>query len=496
MSNSDPGSKRRPTVVIVGAGITGIALAKACKDEGLQFTVYEKSFDLGGTWRDNVYPGIGVDSPAGSYNLPFAPKFDWSRRFAPGAEILSYLRRSAKRAGILSSIRFNVEVLKCTWQSGEWQIRLSGNEETTADVLILATGFIRVPIVPTIEGEGRFEGPSFHSSKWDTSLDPRHKRIGIIGTGSSGIQITTALATMECDVTQFIRSPQWINTIPNTKNGWLTRIAFRAFPNYGKRVTMRRLMHLRQQDPKLGTMDWRLNPGVAREAATAAFWAELERIKDPELRQKMTPTDIPGCRRVPMSEGYYDAIQRPNVRIVRENIAGIEKDGVVLEDGSLCPLDVLIYATGFETHAYFKPMEVFGVGPEGLGDMWKSGPFSYRTMMVPGFPNLFVMHGPYAPVNNISTPISIDHQTGFVMRALDFIESHGAISPTKEATERHLSWVRGALNDTTYTAGCNSWFTAADGYQLLWPFGQEQHTGMFAVIEPNDYEVTWSPIGP
>ena len=483
-------SKRVLRVAIVGAGLTGIYVAKECGDRGLNYVVFEKASEVGGTWRDNVYPGIGVDSLGGRYFFPFEPKYDWSHHFAPGDEIQAYLSGTATKYGVRDKIRFNTTITGATWRDGGWDLELEDGGEERFDVLILATGFLRVPIIPNWPGRGTFHGPEFHSSAWDTSLDLRGKHVGVVGTGSSGIQITTAIQQIPgCRVTQFIRHPQWVNSIPNPRRPRILCKICAKFPKIGNRAHTRLLNKQINSGPRTGKYgDWRLFKGEAREKAIEAFWEDLNQIKDPILRAKMTPVDPPGCKRTPRASGYYEAIQQPNVEIVRGGVERITQQGPISDDGQLHELDVLVYATGFDTHAYFKPMTIRGVeSARTLGEEWAPGPFSYRGLMVPGYPNLFVMHGPYSPVNNIVVPLSTQDMVGFIMKALDFMIDRGvAVAPKDDATQRYLDWIRSSIPRTTWGEGCENWYVGADGYPIVFPFGRDEHMSICWSFDPED----------
>ncbi|GEL24240.1 putative monooxygenase [Pseudonocardia sulfidoxydans NBRC 16205] len=486
----------RPTIAVIGAGLSGLFMSKVCQDRGINHVVYEKASEVGGTWRDNTYPGIGVDSPGGWYNLPFEEKYDWSRQFAPGGEIQDYLVGVADKYGLRRNIRFNTEVSECRWQGGRWSIEFADGSSAVADVLVVATGFIRVPTMPDVKGIEDFAGPWFHTSKWDHSVKLEGKRIGVVGTGSSGIQITTALGRRGLDVTQFIRTPQWVWSVKNPENPQVVRRLFDRVPAVGRWVQKKRLERFTSnvRAAKYGT-DWRLHRGIGREEAIQAFQADLASIRDPELAAKMRPRDLPGCKRIPLAPGYYDTIQRRNVTIVRGSIDHVEERGLVTDDGTMHELDVIAWATGYDTHGYFKPIKIYGTGPEELSELWDGNPRSYRGMMMPGFPNLFVVHGPYAPVNNIHTPLATEDMIGFIMKAVDYMVQHKvAVMPTVEAMETYLSWVRAPAPHTTWgSKQCENWYTAADGHTVLFPYERPEHIAMYWSFDAGDCELI--PVG-
>jgi cation diffusion facilitator CzcD-associated flavoprotein CzcO len=293
-------------------------------------------------------------------------------------------------------------------------------------------------------------------------------------------------------VTQFIRTPQWVRTVENPRYSWALRKFTTALPRFGDWLHDRRLQAFQQSDPRgLKYGDWRRFRGYGRRRAIEAFHEDLNTIKDPELRAKMTPHEMPGCKRIPLANDYYEVIQQPNVTIHRGGIRKIVPEGIVTDDGNLHELDVIVYATGFDSHAYFNPIRVVGRDGASLGDLWKGGPFSYRGIMVPGFPNIFVIHGPYTPVNNISVPLATEDQLGYVMEALETSRLDNiAFSPTEEATDRYLRWIRSSLPGTTWgSKQCANWYTAADGYVLIFPFGRDEHKALYDSFDREDCEI-------
>jgi len=484
-------TKGKPSVAIVGAGLTGLTLAYKCRELGIPFVVFEKAAEVGGTWRENVYPGIALDTAASTYCLPFAEKYDWTWEHPQGGEVQDYLRQVARDLRLNEHIRFNTEIATCRWGEGQWVIEATDGSLTTADMLVMATGFLRVPSRPTFEGRDTFSGPQFHSAEWDTSFDPHGKRVGVIGMGSSGIQITQALAEMDCHVTQFIRTPQWMHTRPNRRQSRLERWVYRTFPAIGRRVHSARAIKTSNSDPKLlKNGEWRRFPGPGRAAAFEAFHEDLKkRIKDPVLLEKMTPPDPPGCRRIPLAPGYYAAIQRPNVEIVRGGVSRIVANGLYDTHGDFHELDAIVYATGFDSHAYFRPIQIFGTTGQELGEHWSGGsPDIYRSLMVPDYPNLFVMHGPYSAVNSIPPSLSTVEMVNYVtMVAEHTAERHVAVAPTVKAAKEYVQWVQGSMPGTIWAGDCRSWYKTGDGDIIVWPFGRNEHTTMLAAFETEHF---------
>lgn len=475
-------SDRKLRYLIVGAGFAGLTAAEMLKRAGIDFVVYEKADEVGGTWRENTYPGLYVDVPSRQYEFPFAPNYDWSRRFAPGPEIQAYIKKVADDRGLRRFIRFNEEIVSARFVDGRWHFKTAKGESEVADVFIAATGFLSVPITPNIEGRESFSGPAFHSARWDHGVPIKGKRWGVIGGGASGIQITEALAYRDCEVTQFIRRPQWVWIRENPHTTWLERIKLRV-PRAYQRVQKALWDGYSVADR------WRLQPGPQREAMGAEFKKFLEIVRDPGLRRKLTPDYHLGCTRIPKSDqNYYEAVQRPNVHIETERIERIVPEGIRLADGTLRELDVLVYATGYDAHAYMRPISVTGLNGLTIDEAWKERIYSYRGVAMPGFPNLFMLYGPFAPVNNVSVPIGIMQEFEYIMRVVEAGRARrAAVMPKVAATEAFLARIRAALPGTVWV-GCRNWYADQTGTPILWPLPQDDHTALMADVALEDLE--------
>lgn len=483
------GSTEGPRVAIIGSGMSGLFMAKRCLDRGLPFTIYEKAGEVGGTWRDNKYPGLFVDIPSADYQLSFFPKYDWKRSFASGPELGRYLIDVAEGIGAREHVRFNTEIVSSRWLGDVWELTSAAGETFEAEVLVAATGFLHRPRIPAIPGLTDFTGPSFHSSAWPEGLDVTGKRVGIIGNGSSGIQILSALAFMDCEVTQFIRTPQWIEICDNPHMPDDERELARSDPERGKQiqVTMRERIG---QDVRLTNPNWKLAPGPLRDGAGAALREDLEGIRDPELRAALTPTYDPGCKRIPKSVHYYEAVQRENVTIVRGAVASVTPTAVVMNSGRSYDVDILILATGFDAHAYVRPMSIEGVDGVLLDEAWKEGPYSYRGISVPGFPNFYLLHGPFSPVNNVNVPWTLQQETDYICTLLDQVRAQRvAHAPTVAATERFRRMVENALPGTVWAGECDNWYKAG-GTPILWPWLEKEHREMFEHVTLSDLVIT------
>jgi cation diffusion facilitator CzcD-associated flavoprotein CzcO len=458
----------------------GLCAAQKLVEYGFNPTVLEKHREVGGTWRDNVYPGLYVDLPTAEYQVAFAPKHDWTHAYAPGPEIQRYLIDTCDRHDLRRHIRFGAEVVEARWTRGRWELRTDGGETIEADAVIAATGFLHRPRLPHIRGMDSFAGSSFHSSEWPPTLDVRDQRVAVIGSGSSGIQIVSALANMDCRVDQYVRTPQWIETVQNPRAAWLARAAGRMNRKVGRSLTTRLLRRI-NQDSRLADPRWKLEPGPLREGAAKALREDVEAIRDPTLREALTPDFPPGCKRIPKSPWYYEAVQKSNVRVIRGGVEEITAQGIVQPDGSVEPYDVIVYATGFDAHAYMRPMAVTGPDGTTLDELWGENPFSYRGVAVPGLPNFFILNGPFSPVNNVTVPKTLDDETGWVCEVLTASVAEGcALAPSRDATEEFIDWVGEALPRTVWWEGCDNWYRGTGKLPLLWPWYDQEHHQMFA----------------
>jgi cation diffusion facilitator CzcD-associated flavoprotein CzcO len=332
-------------VVVAGAGVSGLFMVETLKRARIDFTVYEKAGEVGGTWRDNTFPGLYVDVLSRQYEFPFQPNYGWSRKYAPATEIWAYIQKVARDRGLTKFIRFNEEIVAARFTDGRWHIDTAKATPMLPTFSSAPPAFSTSRSFLTLPGARVFAGPSFHSARWDHGVPYEGKRWGVIGSGASGVQITEALAWAECDLTQFIRRAQWVHVRENPHSTWRERLRLRLPFAYWRE--QRRLRQFIIDGDR-----WRLKPGPQREAMEREYESYLDCIKDPELKTKLTPDYNLGCTRIPKSDkNYYAAVQLPNVHIVKGEIARIVPDGIVMADGAHVALDVMVYATGFDAHA-------------------------------------------------------------------------------------------------------------------------------------------------
>jgi cation diffusion facilitator CzcD-associated flavoprotein CzcO len=476
---------RQPRIAIVGAGMSGICVAALLLRAGITDVVLlEKGSRLGGTWRDNTYPGIACDVPSRFYQFTFARNPDWTHRYSPGEEILAYFEKVARDTGVADRVRFGTSVTEARWTGTDWLVTTDDGASATYDFVISATGILHHPRYPAIEGLDLFAGPAFHSARWDHSVDLADKRVGLIGTGSTGVQIVSALAGRTGGLVVFQRTPHWVVHLANPAFRPGTRTLHRRLPTYDRFSYHVNRKIIEALSPAL------LHPGRARRFLTWFCRRQLDRIEDPELRRKLTPDTQPMCRRLIISPGYYDAIQHPDVAVVTDRIAEVTATGVVTADGVEHEVDVLVLATGFDAHAYVRPMNV--IGPEGsLDDAWAAGPKAYRTVALPGFPNFFMLMGPNSPVGNYALTAIAETQAGY---ALQWIQAwqrgeFESAMPSQHATDRYYADVDAALPDTVWATGCESWYLGQNGKPELFPWAPEEHRVMLGTPRRDEWEL-------
>ncbi|MBS4729564.1 NAD(P)/FAD-dependent oxidoreductase [Mycobacterium sp. SM1] len=476
-------------VVVVGAGMAGVLAAIKLREAGCaDVTVYEKADRLGGTWRENTYPGICCDVPAHLYTYTFAPNPEWSHVFAPGAEILAYLESVAQRYGVNDVIRYGREVRRLEHDGTRWRVETSTGERDEADVVIAATGVLHHPRYPDIDGLDEFTGPVFHSARWDHRVPLGGTRLGVIGTGSSAVQITGAVSGIVGEFTLFQRTPQWVLPVPNPPIDEADRARYRANP--ALLADLREELNARFIQSFANAVVDAQSPALAllHEAALANL---EDNVADPELREKLRPAYRAGCKRLIVSPNFYEAIQRPNARLVTEPIDRVEAEGVRTVDGRLHRLDVLVLATGFRVDRFLRPMEVVGRGGVRLDDVWGQRPVAYLSVSVPDFPNLFMLNGPNGPVGNFSLIDVAEAQIGYLAQLIELLSEGECrqISASHRATAHFEAERVQAARKTVWVTGCRSWYLDDRGVPAVWPWSFTRFQEVMTRPDLADYEL-------
>lgn len=475
----------------MGAGFGGVAAAIELQRKGsYDIRILDAAPQLGGTWYHNDYPGAACDVASHFYSFSYAQRRDWSRLCSPQEEILGYLRGVARQFGVDRLVEPNTEVVSCTWGDRErrWAVVTADGRTLTADAIVLATGQLHRPSFPRIQGADKFRGHTFHSARWDHDHDLRGKRVAVIGTGASAVQFIPEIVPLVQRLVVFQRTGNWFLPRRNRPYPPLVRQIIQRVPgvqafrrkfffNYCESVTA-----LIRHPDTLGRI------GQARSALFMRW-----QLKDAALRKKVWPDYTFGCKRVLFSSHFLPALQRPNVELVTDAIAGMAADGVVTADGTLHEVDCVIYGTGFKTNDFMFPMEVTGAGGRSLRDEWTDGAYAHLGVAVPGFPSMFVMYGPNTNTSGGSIIEYLEAQARYLAQALEEVRDRDAAAITVRpevaaASDRAL---QSRFAGTAWTR-CDSWYRDADADGRIvanWPGYMREYLAATEQIDLSQYEL-------
>lgn len=460
---------RQPSVVIIGAGMTGIALCIKLRAAGINdIVILEKKDRIGGTWRENTYPGVACDIPSHFYSYSFEPNPDFSNHFAKGAELQAYFSKVSQKYGVEDHIRFEQEVEEAVYRDQQWHITTQQGLALTADFLISATGILHHPQLPNIPNMDCFEGPSFHTAQWNHEVDLRDKKVAYIGTGSTACQAIPALINQGIEVEVFQRTPQWILPMPDQNFGPLMKAAKRKLPvimKFYRYLTMWFQEHIFAK----GTAGHKFQHWLL----SVACQQNLERsVKDPALKQKLRPDYTVGCKRLVVNNTFYKAIQKPNATLTTTGIDSIEPKGIVTADGQLHEADVIIYSTGFDAFKYMRPMNLIGKNGLSIDQAWQQKVQAYQSVLIPDFPNFFLMLGPNTPIGNFSVTMMSEVQSDYIIKLIKHwqAETLAEIDVNQEAAARFNQYLKAGFGQTVWAGGCQSWYLDADGDPIVWPY--------------------------
>ncbi len=447
-------------VAIIGAGLSGLCLAIKLKQAGLEsFAIFEKSAGIGGTWRDNTYPGVACDVPSHLYSFSFAPKADWSRKYASQAEILAYAEELVRRFGLAPHLRFGSEVASARYDAalGCWRLSLAGGGEIAARSLVSGCGQLNRPRIPDLPGRERFAGKQFHSARWDHAYDLAGKRVAVIGNGASAAQFIPEIAKQVARLHVFQRSANWL--VPRGDRAYSAREQRLLRWKPAERL-LRWLIYWQFE---LRFAGFRRGSRAGQLAEKLALRHLRRQIADPDLRVRLTPDYPIGCKRVLIADTYYPALQRANVELVTEPIARLTEAGIVTADGKLREVDAVIYATGFESTRFLAPMEILGRDGIPVESVWRGGASAYYGMAVPGYPNFFLMYGPNTNLGHNSIIFMIECQATYILRCLTRLLRDGELEVTEGAMARYAAQLDAELARTVWGEGCRSWYKTASG---------------------------------
>lgn len=475
-------------VLIVGAGFAGLGAAIRLRQAGISnIAILERGSAVGGTWRDNQYPGAACDIPSNLYSYSFAPNPDWSRAYSGSREILGYIHHLVAEYQLEELIRFgqNVSSMAFDETAGLWRIETTHGERHTARAVVMAPGPLSNASLPKMAGIENFKGKMIHSAMWDHSYDFTGKRVAVIGTGASGVQIIPELVKVADKVTVFQRTPGWVMPRVDFAPSALMKRLFRRLPITQKAV--REGMFWIHEAMATGIVwDTPVTPLIERIAK-----AHLKRqVKDRWLRRQLTPDFTIGCKRVLMSNDYYPALQAPNAKLITWPIATLSPKGVRTVEGIEHQVDCIVFATGFDVCKSGTPFPISGLDGRKLGEEWSRGGQAYKSINVSGYPNLFITFGPNSGPGHNSALVYMESQIDYLVQGISTLLRGGHkgldVKPAVQAS--HNAAIQKRLSKTNWNTGCKSWYLTADGFNAtMYPGFATQFAQQMKTFEPSDY---------
>lgn len=456
--------------VIVGTGFSGLGAAIRLKQQGgRSFVILERADEVGGTWRENHYPGCACDVPSHLYSFSFEPNPRWSRMFAPQREILEYLKHCADKYGLRPHIRFRSEVVRADFDeaSGTWRTETASGAVYRARYVFLGIGALSRPARPDLPGLARFTGRTFHSAEWDHGYPLAGKRVAVIGTGASAIQIVPQIAPVVGRLALYQRTPPWIVPKPDRAISAREQELLRAVPLLQRlhRSWIYWMMELRG-------IGFTVDPRIMRGVEALGRYFIRRQIADPVLRAKVTPTYTAGCKRILIANDYYPALTRPNVEVITDPIREVTERGITTADGTVRELDAILFATGFRVSDLLTPLVIRGRGGVELNAAWRQGASAYLGTTMAGFPNLFMLMGPNTGLGHSSMIFMIEAQIDHALRAIRAVEDRGAhfADVRPDAQSAFNDRLQRRLRRGVWASGCKSWYLDEHGNnRTLWP---------------------------
>ena len=475
-------------VVVIGAGLSGVCAAIKLKEAGIDnFHVFEKASDVGGTWRDNRYPGVACDVPSHLYSYSFAPNPEWSRWYAPGPEIWDYVKKCAADFGVYDQITFDTTVEAADWKGDHWELRdQSGNRFQTKSI-VSALGGLHTPNLPTFAGQDLFEGEQFHTTSWPEGLDLTGKKVAVVGTGATAVQIVPEIADQVDELYVFQRSPVWVGPKKDPEYTVEERAEFRSNP-----AAVKELRHALYEAWESSSADLhRAGTAINTNAEQRAREQIKRSVSDPEIANALTPDHNFTCKRATISNRYYATFDKDNVTLVCGAVDALTKTGLVAS-GQNYDVDVIVFATGFKAFNIANEIELTGVGGLPLAEAWKDRVTSFKTVMIHNFPYLFLMMGPNGTGLH-SALQTIEAQADYVVRVVQQIKREGiqSLNPKQELVDAFTQDVENRFEGTTHNKGCTSWWNDQTGFNhSIWPGSSDDYRSLLADIELNEFEVS------
>jgi cation diffusion facilitator CzcD-associated flavoprotein CzcO len=482
------------SAIVVGAGFSGLAAGVELRRAGItDFVILEKADRVGGTWRENTYPGAACDIPSHLYSYSFEPNPHWTRAYGGQDEILAYLEHVADTYGLRSHLRFGEHVCDARWddKTASWHVTTQAGEHLEARSLLLGNGALHIPQLPAIAGLESFRGEKFHSARWNHEYDLRGKRVAVIGTGASAIQFVPRIAPLVSELHVYQRTPPWIVPKRDREMTNVERWAFEHVPgaHWARRTALYWLMESRVLGFAYAPRINELLERIVRKYIARA-------VKDPALRAKLTPSYRFGCKRVLISNDWYPTLQQHHVSVVTDGIEAITETGVRTADGVVREVDALILGTGFRVTEYLSSIRIAGRNGVELNDAWRHSLRNYLGITVSGFPNLFLLMGPNTGLGHNSMIFMIEAQARYAANAVALMRHRqlGALDVRPEVEAAFRRDLAHRMKNTVWTTGCSSWYQTPDGEVFLWPAATFDYWLRTRRVELADYERIALPI--
>jgi cation diffusion facilitator CzcD-associated flavoprotein CzcO len=492
MEDRQMGKVTETGVVIVGTGFAGMGMAIELRKQGREdFVILEKADEVGGTWRDNTYPGCACDIQSHMYSYSFEQNPEWSRSFSKQPEIWDYLRGVARKYDLYRFIRFGQEMTGAHWDTGQrrWSVTTKAGEQFVGRFLVAGVGALHLPQIPALPGIERFQGKSFHSAQWDHDYDLRGKKVAVVGTGASAVQFVPQIAKDVAQLHLFQRTPPWIMPKPDHEMPQWLRKLFNRVPGAQRayRAALYWVLELR-------AVGFNGHPGVMKLAQKVAKANIDKHVRDPQLRRKLTPDYTLGCKRVLISNDYYPALTRDNVDVNTSGVREVTEHGVVDGTGVEHEVDAVIFGTGFHVVDAFDNLDITGENGRNLSKEWASeGMQTHLGMSVSGFPNLFFLLGPNTGLGHNSVVFMIESQIRYVSQAIKLVEQSDAeaIEVRGDVQSRFNSDIQRRLRKGIWTqGGCTSWYLDAQGVnRTIWPGFTWRYWLQTRKLDPADFEL-------
>ncbi|MCG8518595.1 MAG: NAD(P)/FAD-dependent oxidoreductase [Pseudomonadales bacterium] len=477
-------------IVIIGTGFGGLGMAIQLKKAGIDnFALLEKADSVGGTWRDNTYPGAACDVQSHLYSFSFEPKHDWTRKFGLQPEIRAYLEGCASKYQLQRHIHFNQEVTTADFDAdaGLWRLQTATGDRFLTRILVTATGQLNQPAYPRLDGLQRFQGHAFHSARWDHRHDLSDKRVAVIGTGASAIQFVPQILPRVRELKLFQRSGAWVIPKPDRPFSGFEQYLFNHYPVLDR--LYRTQIYWRNESRALAFTRFGF---LLNAFKWQAKHLAKKHVRDPDKRRKLIPDYPVGCKRVLISNDWYQAVDQDHLALITDGIDHIDERGVVTTDGQHHEVDTLIYGTGFKATDFLSPITITGLNGQSLNDAWQDGAEAYKGMNVAGFPNLFMLYGPNTNLAHSSIVFMLESQIRYVMQCVRLLQDPGLhyIDVKAERQRDYVSGLQHQLSHSVWESGCDSWYKTASGRNTNnWPGFTFSFRLMTSKLDLQDYHL-------